>query len=159
VDFLAKYRKRRLLKALTKAQEFYNSDKYLKAIRLYELALEMIDESEARRRVNIYEKIGDMYAELDMYVDSKEAYVAAVKAAPNQANLRFSLAICHEKLQEAGEAKSQFAHAFWLNSDNASVLHHGACYLKNHGFAEIAESWSERAEKLDSQESWSDERE
>ncbi len=159
MDFLAKRRKRRLLKALTKAQELYNSNKYLKAIRLYELVLDLIDESETRRQVSAYEKIGEMYAELDLYLDAREAYQAAVAADPNRGDLRFSLAVCHKELQESDEAKSEFAHAFWLNSDDAYVLRRGASYLKSNGFADIAENWTERAEKLDSQESWSDERE
>jgi tetratricopeptide (TPR) repeat protein len=157
VKFLVKYRKRRLLKALTKAQELYNSDKYVKAIRLYGSILDMVDESETRRRVSAYEKIGDMYAELDLYLDAKEAYVAAIEVEPNLASLRFSLGICHAELQESGEASAQFAHAYWLSSDDASVLRQGCYYLKNNGFVAMAEKWSARAEKLESQESWKDE--
>ncbi len=152
-----KYRKRRLLKALTKAQELYNSDKYVKAIGLYGRILEMIDESETRRRASIFEKIGDMYNEHELYADAKAAYEKAVAAEPNLSHVRFSLGICYSELKETADAKEQFAHAFWLVADDSSDLRRGASYLESNGWTDLADAWTERAEKLDSQKSWKNE--
>ncbi len=157
MKYVMKYRKRRLLKALAKAQDLYNSDKYVKAICVYGRILDMIDETETHRRVSVLEKIGDMYIELELYSDAREVYAEAVAIEPNSASLRFSLAICHNQLKEPDAAKEQFAHAYWLVADKPAELRRGAAYLEGNGMAGLALNWTERAEKLESKTSWREE--
>lgn len=152
--FMAKYHKHRLLKALTKAQKLYNADKYVKAIRLYSRILGMIDEREIRRRVSVYEKIAEMYSQIELYSDAREALSAAVAIEPNLAHLRFSLAVCHMELKESVAAKEQFAVAFWLVADQAAELRRGASYFECNGLTDLAADWTERAEELEGREPW-----
>jgi len=156
-QYLAKYRKRRLLKTLTRAQELYHADKYVKAIALYERVLDMVDASEVSRRVGAYGKIAEMYGEHELYTDAQGAYQSAVALAPNRSDLRFALGVCFLKLNETQAAREQFAHAFWLVSAQIPELRQGASYLSDHGLSDIAEIWKERAEKLESRKAWKDE--
>ncbi len=156
-QFIMKFRKRRLLKTLTKAQEMYNDDKYVKAIALYERVLAMVDASELSRRVSAYEKIAEMYGEHELYADAQDAYRSAVALAPNRSDLRFAFGVCLLKLNEAQAAREQFGHAFWLVSSRISELRQGAEYLSNHGLSDLAKAWKERAEDLEDRKSWKEE--
>jgi len=149
-QYLAQYRKRRLLKTLTKAQELYQKDKYVKAIALYERVLNMVDASEVGRRVSAYEAIAEMYGEHKLYADARDAYQSAVALAPNHSHLRFALGVCLLKLNEASEAREQFAHAFWLVSGQSYELRQGAAYLDGNGLPDLAALWMKRAEELES---------
>ena len=154
MKIFVKYKKYKTLKLLAKAQKLAWNDKSVKAIRTYNQALELIDEFDKRRHANIHEKIGDIYAELDLIEDACDSYICAVEREPNSHCFHFTLAVFYSRLHDNNKARESFRHAYWLASQDVGQLRTGAETLKELGFADLQEIWLERAYKVEQKNSW-----
>lgn len=154
MKIFVQYKKYKTLRLLAKAQKLAWNDKSVKAIRAYNQALELIDKSDKRRHANIHEKIGDIYANLDLIEDACDSYICAVEREPNSYCFHFTLAVFYSRLHDNKNARESFRHAYWLASQDIGQLRSGAETLKEIGFADLQENWLERAYRVEQKNSW-----
>lgn len=146
--FVAKLKEHRLIRHLTKAQQHYDDEKHLKAVQRYDRVLKLMGYTDLMNRAVIYERIGDIYGELELYKEACDSFNLALENDPNADRVHFLLAFTYSFLDNYKMARKHFYQAYWLAADDIDLLRKKAEFLKENGFADISKQWFKRVNEL-----------
>ena len=148
MKFVAKLKEYRLKKLLMNAQKHYDDEKHLKAVQRYDRVLKLMGYNDLMNRAIIYERIGDIYFELELNTEACNSYKLAIKIHPNSERVHFVLGLTYSFLDNYKMARKHFYQAYWLAADDIDLLRKKAEFLKENGFVDISIQWFKRVNEL-----------